>query len=154
MTNDKHSVAETAAIGGAYMGYQVYRATGDSRLAARTGIKSAGLLWLCGILGAGCFFALIGVLGSVFFTDSLNGDQGVDLGGAFMFLVVAVLAAGLVLVLYRNHKVMMNRAVSNQGQIPTIPGEALPPTAPRPDLPAPSQQYTYDLRTGKFIKHW
>jgi hypothetical protein len=177
MTEQHHDrSAEIAALAGAIEGYQVYKHTGDKRLAARVGVWTGVTVYVVAMLWVVSFFAALSLLGSILGGND-NGDQG-----TFVFWSLFVLVASFVpgLYIYRANRRMVRRVYRPNVLPPDVP-YGLPPTPPTtnvgpattrppvgnqgpPPVPYVKQgqqpqgqkglQYTYDVTTGTFHKNW
>jgi hypothetical protein len=174
MTEQHHDrSAEIAALAGAWEGYQVYKHTGDKRLAARVGVWTGVSIYVAGLLWTGTFFAAISLLGSITGGNE-DGDQATFIWWSFVVMVVTFVAG---LYIWRANRRMTRRAYRTNVMPPDVP-YGLPPTPPTtnvgpattrppvgnqgpPPVPYVKQpqgqkglQYTYDVTTGTFHKNW
>jgi hypothetical protein len=130
-------------IGGGIEGYRAYQATGDRKIAGKAAVSGGATVLGGTITGFVAFFCAVSSFGGF-----VSGQPA--LGFIFFMGFLALVWVTITLLVTHDHR--MKRYMAPQ----PVPAPPLPPTR-RPSTQPPGQeglQYTFDLRTGKFGKHW
>lgn len=131
------------AVGMGQMAWRVWRQTGDPEKAKRgAAIVARTNIFLC-LLAVPATICVGSVLGALL---NANGDGGAATAAPWFLGAVGFIWA--MVAVWRWHKRSLIALVSG----PVINATSSPVNTTQA-LPAP-QQYTYDLHTGQFHKHW